>query len=139
MPVTFLGAFFLLNYWLLCGSLTFRESEGEFQADGDPPPTVVSHQLVPAQLSKAAPSYSLSTPLKQAKSKLQIITLGMSHYINSFFKITKCFKSLLLEKKKNPPRWCHVGNFWCGNWVHFLMKWKAECWHCIWDGMIKQK
>lgn len=63
MSVAVLGAF-LSNAWLLCASLTALESEGESRADGDPPHSVVSHQLVPPQLSKAIPAYSLSTPLK---------------------------------------------------------------------------
>lgn len=63
ISVTLWGVF-LSNTLLLCTRLTTLESEEENQADVDPPPSVVSHQLVPAQLSKAIPAYSLSTPLK---------------------------------------------------------------------------
>lgn len=94
MSVTFLGAFLGFFVKLLW------ESGGGHEADGDPPPTAVSHHPLPAQLSKATPSHPLSPPLKQAESKLQIITPGMSHYINRFFKITEWFKSLVMGKKK---------------------------------------
>lgn len=63
MSVSVLGAF-MSNTWLLCASLTALKMEGETQTYGDPPLITVSHQLVPAQLSKAIPAYSLSTPLK---------------------------------------------------------------------------
>lgn len=63
MFVTVLGDF-TSNTWLLCASLAALKLEGETQTYSDPPLSVVSHQLVPAQLSKAIPAYSLSTPLK---------------------------------------------------------------------------